>query len=151
MTRRRSDTSTGELFGAIPAPMPELPESMDFRGRVTDLIGEMLADARRIHGRDRWDIAARASRLAGVETSKALLDSYTAPSREECNTPLWKAPVLELACQSRALAEWHVGVLGGRALWGREVLDGEIGRMQRELDDLTRALKAARTLAGRVG
>lgn len=151
MTRRRRDTATGELFGAIPAPAPEVPESMDYRGHVTDLIGQMLADARRLHGRDRWDIAARVSRLAGPETSKALLDSYTAPSREECNAPLWKAPVMELACRSRVLAEWHVSVLGGRVLWGKDVLDGEIGRMQRELDDITRALKAARELAGRIG
>jgi hypothetical protein len=133
--QRRSDGLTGELFSAIPAPAPELPESMDYRAPVAELVAEMLgkAKSKKI---DRWDVAARMSRLAGHETSKAIIDSYTAASRDECNLPLWKAPIMELACEERGLAEWHAGVLGGRILWGRDVLDAELGKVQRQIDEL---------------
>lgn len=149
MSRARADAFTGELFCNIPEPRPALPESMDFRAPVAELVSDMLAKAK-AKGIDRWDVAARMSRLSGHETSKAIIDSYTAPSREECNAPLWKAPVMELACDERDLAEWHAGILGGRILWGSDVMDAEIGRMQRELDELKARLRDATHLRRRV-
>lgn len=139
---RRSDALTGDLFAAIPQPLPEVPASMDFRRVVSQMVSQMLKDA----DDSRWQVAARMSELADVETSKALLDSYTAESREECNLPFWKAPVIELATNSRRLAEWHVGVLGGRVLWGAEALDADIGRRQRLIEQLQQEVKALKTL-----
>lgn len=133
---RRSDHLTGELFADIPEPAPTTPGSMDFRGPVAEIVSGMLAKAK-AKGIDRWDVAARMSRLAEPhETSKALLDSYTAISREECNAPLWKAPLLEIACDERDLAEWHVGVLGGRILWGDAILDADLGNVERRIAEL---------------
>lgn len=143
---RVSDGLTGELFSGIPKPMPETPESMDFRAHVGELINEMVAKAKANHGLDRWDIAARMSRLAGVETSKALLDSYTARSREECNLPFWKAPLLDLACREKDLVEWHARVLGGRVLWGSDILDADVGQRKRQIAQLQAELKAIETV-----
>lgn len=137
---KRNDALTGDLFSGIPQPMPHEPASMDFRRRTTQLVSEALKQS----GESRFLVAARMSELADVETSKALLDSYTAESREECNLPLWKAPIIEAATGSRVLAEWHVGVLGGRILWGHEVIDADIGRRERlirELKDEVATLK----------
>jgi hypothetical protein len=141
---RRSDHLTGELFGAIPEPAPTTPGSMDYRKPVAELISDMLAQAKR-NEVDRYEVAARMSRLADPhETSKAILDSYTAASREECNLPLWKAPLIEIACDSRALAEWHANVLGGRILWGDAILDADIGSVERKIAELTEQRKLLR-------
>lgn len=144
--QRRSDGLTGELFSSIPQPLPQTPASMDFRKPVAQLVSDMLKAA----SADRWEIAARMSRLADVETSKALLDSYTAHSREECNLPFWKAPLIEIACDRRDLAEWHAAVLGGRVLWGPDVLDAEIGRLERQVTELQDELKAMRGARRRI-
>lgn len=129
---RRSDGLTGELFSTIPAPMPQTAASMDFRSKVAQLVSQAIKDAEG----SRWVIAARMSELADVETSKAILDSYTAESREECNLPFWKTPLLEVATGSRSLAEWHASVLGGRILWGAEILDADLGSVERQIAEL---------------
>lgn len=137
MSRNRSDALTGELFSTIPTPLPLLPGSMDFRRSIAQLVSQSLKDA----PGSRYIVAARMSELADVETSKALLDSYTAESRDECNLPLWKAPLIEAATGSRVLAEWHASVLGGRVLWGVEITDADIGRTERQITELQSQLK----------
>ena len=137
MSRNRSDALTGDLFSSIPKPLAEVPASMDFRTPVAQLVSRMIQDS----DMSRWAIAARMSELSDVETSKAILDSYTAPAREECNLPFWKAPLIELATGNRSLAEWHATVLGGRVLWGADVIDAEIGRRKREMADANAEIK----------
>lgn len=140
MTRRHADAFTGELFSTIPAPMPQTAASMDYRAKVAQLVSQAIKDA----DSSRWVIAARMSELADVETSKAILDSYTAESRDECNLPFWKTPLLEAATGSRALAEWHAGVLGGRVLWGAEILDADLGNVERQIVELQEQRKRLR-------
>ncbi|HZF99248.1 MAG TPA: hypothetical protein VEY92_13635, partial [Pseudoxanthomonas sp.] len=137
MSRKRSDALTGDLFSSIPKPLAEVPASMDFRAPVAQLVSRMIQESQMT----RWVIAARMSELADVETSKAILDSYTAESREECNLPFWKAPLIELATGNRSLAEWHAAVLGGRVLWGADVIDAEIGRRKREMADASAEIR----------
>lgn len=143
---RRSDGLTGELFASIPKPVPRVPETMDFRRPVAQLVAKLLKET----PLDRYEVAAHMSRLAGHETSAAILDSYTAVSREECNIPLWKAPLIEIATERRDLAEWHANVLGGRVLWGEEVIDADIGGLDRqiaELQEKRRSLKQYQQLS----
>ena len=146
--KTRSDALTSDMF-AIPRPAPQIPGSMDFRVVVTHLVGDMLKDAAAA-GIDRYEVASRASRLAGRDVSKAMLDGYTAESREEFNVPLWLAPVLEVVCQKTALAEWHGGVVGGQLLLGADAIDAEIGRLESERMRATEELKAMRELRRRV-
>ena len=140
MSRKRSDALTGELFSQIPSAVPAVPGAMDFRKPVAELVAGLLANAKR----DRYDVAARISRLCDHETSKALLDGYTAPSREECNLPLWKVPAVEVACNSRGITEWLVGVHGGRVLWGEEVLQAELGNVESQIQALQQQRRALR-------
>lgn len=137
MTRNRSDVLTGDLFANIPKPLPQEPASMDFRAPVAQLVSRMIHDSQM----SRYAIAGRMSELSDVETSKGLLDSYTAPAREECNLPFWKAPLIEIATGNRSLAEWHAAILGGRVLWGADVIDAEIGRRKREMADACAEIK----------
>jgi hypothetical protein len=131
MNRRSPGASfSGDLFEIPQRPAP-LPGSMDFRPVVSVLVSNMLAGADRA-GIDRHEVAARASRLSGKDVTKNMLDGYTAPGRGGFNVPLWLSPVLEVACESTFLVDWHANVLGGRLLFGAETLDAEIGRLMRE-------------------
>lgn len=138
--RNKRDAFTGELFAAIPSPMPAIPGAMDFRKPVAELVAGLLANAKR----DRYDVASRISRLCDHETSKAMLDGYTAPSREEFNLPLWKVPATEIACNSRGITEWLVGIHGGRVLWGEQVLQAELGNVESQIQALQQQRRALR-------
>ena len=143
MTRR--DAHTADLF-AVPRPAAPIPASMDYRAQVSHLISAMLTDAHAA-GVDRYEVASRASRLAGRDVSKAMLDGYTSEAREEFNVPLWLAPVLETVCSDQRLTEWIAGIRGGRVTFGPDAIDAEIGRLAHEQEQtkaLMRDLKALR-------
>lgn len=145
---RRSNGQTGDLF-EIPQPVKSLPGSMDFRTTVSELVSAMLAQAHQA-GMDRHEVAAQASRLAGRDVTKNMIDGYTSPAREEFNCPLWLGPVLEVVCCSTPLAIWHAGVHGGRLVVGAETLDAEIGRLMREREQADTRLRDLKELRRRV-
>jgi len=145
---KRRDALTGDMF-ALPRPAAPVPGTMNFRRPVSLLLGDMLKDAHAA-GLDRFEVAARASRLAGRTVSANMLDGYTAESREEFNCPLWLAPVLEIVCSSTRLAEWHGSVVGGQLLLGAATLDAEIGRLEREKQRANEQIKALKDLSKRV-
>jgi hypothetical protein len=146
--RHFSGAATGDLF-AIPRPAGTEPGSMDYRRAVSQLIAEMLADAAAA-GIDRYEVAARASRLTGKDVSKATLDGYTAESREEFNVPLWLSPVLGVVCSSVRLGEWHASIHGGRMFVGAAALDAEIGRVERQREAASDRLRELKDLRRRV-
>jgi hypothetical protein len=131
MSRAR-DQISGDLF-TLPQPPAPVPASMDYRAQVSHLVSEMLAAAHAA-GIDRYEVAARASRLAGRDVSKAMLDGYTSEAREEFNLPFWLVPVLETVCSSTRLTQWLAGQRGGVLKVGAETLDAEIGRTLHERD-----------------
>lgn len=113
---------------------------MDYRAVVAQLIARMLADS----GLSRFAVAAAVSELTGKEVSKYMLDAYTAESRDEFNAPAYLIPAIETACKSHLYANWLAGVRGGRLLIGRDALAAELGRIERQRDELAgqaRALK----------
>jgi hypothetical protein len=149
VTRRAVGAAYSRDLFEIPQPVAPMPGSLDFRVPVSELISLMLAEAHRA-GMDRHEVAARASRLSGKDVTKNMLDGYTAPAREEFNCPLWLAPVLEIVCQSIALANWHASVHGGRLMVGAETLDAEIGRIMRERELSDSRLRELKDLRRRV-
>ncbi|MFC3716843.1 hypothetical protein ACFONC_11840 [Luteimonas soli] len=144
---RRSDGLTGELFAAIPRPAPSVPGSMDYRTQVAFLVSEMLAVAKaRDPEMDRAMIAAKVSRLTGKDVSKAMLDGYTAESRESFNAPAYLMPALEVACDSTIYSDWNASVRGGRMVLGPAAIDAEIGRLQGDRSEIDDRLKELRQL-----
>lgn len=137
--RRRPDHQSRDLFSA-PLPAPEMPGAFDYRSVIAHLLADMFAAS----GLDRYAIAAQASRLAGKDVSKTMLDAYTSEAREEFNAPAWLMPALEAACSSRAYTEWLATQRGGRVLWGEETLHHDLSRLERireEADQHIRAIK----------
>lgn len=127
----RRDSQTGDLF-AVPRAAAQVPASMDFRAVVAHLVTDMIQAGEG----DRYAIAGRMSRLVGKDVSKAMLDGYTAESRVAFNLPLYLVPALEAACETTLLTEWLASVRGGRVLLGRDVLAAELGRLERQRDEL---------------
>lgn len=147
----RRDTSTGDLFVDIPRPAPALPATMDFRGELSALVGDMLAEARRADdSRDRYGICAAMSRLTDHDVTKPMLDGYTSAAREAFNLPFWLVPALETACDSTRLTEWLAAKRGGRVLLGPDALDAEIGRLEGEREVVADRLRELRDLRRRV-
>lgn len=128
---RRPSTYSGDLF-EIPMPASPLPGSMDYRAVISHLLATMMAES----GMTRFAIAAAVSELVGKEVSKYMLDAYTAESRDEFNGPAWLMPALEVACKSTLYSSWLAGVRGGRLLIGRDALAAELGRIERQRDEL---------------
>lgn len=146
---RRSDGLTGELFAGnqIPRPAPLELGSMDYRTQVAVLFAEMLKEAERHDpDLDRPMIALQISRLTGKDVSKAMLDGYTAESRDTFNVPLWLAPAAEAVCNSTALSSWFAALRGARLVLGPAALDAEIGRLQNEVSESQDRLRELRAL-----
>lgn len=131
------DHVTGDLF-ATPRPAAQTPGSQDYRPVLAHLLSEMFARC----GKDRYQIAADASRLSGHEVSKLMLDGYTSEARDTFNCPAWLMPVLEVACASHAYTTWLAEVRGGRVLLGEEVLQHEYARLESARDEIEAQMKA---------
>lgn len=125
--RKRNECVIADLFEP-PMPAAPMPVSMDFRRQVSALVAQVLKDC----PEDRYTVSARMGALTGREVSKLMLDGYTAESREAFNVPLYLVPALETATGSHLLSQWLASSRGGRLLLGRDVINAEIGRLQRQ-------------------
>jgi len=132
-----------DLF-PVPSPAPELPGQMDYRTQVATLVGDVLRGA----VGDRFDVAAKMSRLTGKDVSKNMLDAYASDAREDHNLPLYLAPALEVVCESHALTAWLADVRGGRLLIGRDALNAELGKLERARDEAGKRIRQLKTLMG---
>lgn len=141
--RRVQDTATLDLF-PVPHPAPETPGTMDYRVTVAHLVGDMLRGAQG----DRFDVAAKMSRLTGKDVSKNMLDAYASDAREDHNLPFYLIPALESVCESHALTAWLVDMRGGRLLVGREALNAELGKLERARDEAAKQIKKLKALMG---
>lgn len=128
-------------------PRPQMVNACEFRVQVSELISEMLAEARGT-GLERYDVAAQMSRLAGEDISKAMLDAWSSPARIDHNLPFYRAALLEQVCGSHQLSDLIVTVRGGRVSWGRDALLAELGRLESIKEEATRQ---ARELRRRIG
>lgn len=133
---KRRDPLTLDLF-EVPQPAAPLPASMDYRAQVSAIVAAMLKQT----NKDRYDIAAACSRLTGTEVSKYMLDAYASEARETFNLPLWLVPALEEACQSHDLTNWLVAARGGRLYLGKDVLHAELGKLEKEREEIARSIK----------
>lgn len=128
-------------------PQPQLVSACDFRVQVSEIISEMLSDAKST-GLERFDVAAQMSRLAGEDISKAMLDAWSSPARIDHNLPFYRAALLEQVCGSHQLSDLIVTVRGGRVSWGRDALLAELGRVESIREEATRQARALRRQIG---
>ncbi|MCP1616604.1 hypothetical protein FBY21_1211 [Pseudomonas sp. SLBN-26] len=141
--RHGKDTRTLDLF-EIPQPVLAVPGQGNYSMQVSELVGEML----KASDLDRYEIAARMSRLSGDDVSKAMLDAWSSPARVDHNLPLYRAALLEEVCASHVLTNWLVSLRGGRVAYGRDALLAELGRLERIREE---AARQSRELKRRMG
>lgn len=131
MVRRVRDRLTMDLF-QVPQPTPALAGNVD----LDVPLREALNDAIKHAPGDRHDIAAEMSRLTGRDISRYMLDAYTGESRSDHNFPFRYAAAFEVATGSFALTHLLAKARGGRVLLGQDALLAELGRIEREEQDL---------------
>lgn len=141
--RRVQDSMTMDLF-EVPVPRAPLPGALDVGLQVRHLISDLLKDC----PRNRFEIAARMSELLGHDITKHQLDSWTAESREGWRFPLEYLPAFEVACETTAITAWIADLRGGQVLMGKEVLNAEIGKLERLKEDAARKIKQLKQAMG---
>lgn len=138
---RARDLITLDMFD-IPAPAPQAPGSMNYRKEIAHVMSAALKAC----PHDRYEVAARMSRFIGSEVSVNMLNAYTAESREDQNITLERAIAFDAATEGYSLVKFHGDKRGCRILVGKEALLaelGEIGRLEQELAEQKKAIKAA--------
>lgn len=141
--RKQRDDRTMDIF-SVPQPVLAIPGSGNYAAEVSELVSKLLKGS----DLDRYEVAARMSRLSGDDVSKNMLDAWASPARAEHNLPLYRAPLLEEVCASHVLTNWQVHHRGGRVAYGRDALDTELGRLERVAAQATREARELKKLMG---
>ena len=141
--RHGKDDRTLDIF-AVPQPKLAIPGHGNYAAQVSEYVGELL----KATDLDRYEIAARMSRLSGDDVSKNMLDAWASPARADHNLPFYRAALLEEVCASHLLTNWQVNQRGGRVAYGREALDAELGRLERVASDASRKARELKKIMG---
>src|SRR3990172_25523 len=141
--RRAPDTLTADMF-EIPHEAGNLPGALNINTQLRALISDEIK--RSTHSR--YQLAARMSELLGHEVSKHQLDAWTAESREGWRFPLEYLPALEVALETHALTRFISDLRGCRILVGREALEAELGKIEKQKRELARREKALKKVLG---
>ncbi len=126
-----------ELF-EIPRTVNPQPASLDYAKELRHLLSDVLKKTTK----SRFEVASRMSELTGHDISKAMLDAWTAESREAWRFPFEYATALEISCDTYALTEFMARKRGCRVFVGDEIRQAEIGRIESQIDELATKLKA---------
>ncbi|SED34824.1 hypothetical protein [Pseudomonas anguilliseptica] len=141
--RHGKDDRTLDIF-AVPQPKLAIPGHGNYAAQVSEYVSELL----KATDLDRYEIAARMSRLSGDDVSKNMLDAWASPARVDHNLPFYRAALLEEVCASHLLTNWQVNQRGGRVAYGREALDAELGRLERVASDASRKARELKKILG---
>lgn len=128
-----------------PAPAKGVAELAGLERQFNVLVGTILNS----DSRSRWEIAARMSELLDEEVSKAMLDAYASPAREDHKIPASRLWALINVTDRQDLLRPILGKIGIGALIGEEVTTARIGHLQqrkREIDAELRELRNAPTI-----
>jgi hypothetical protein len=140
--RRFRDAVTPDMFELLPPPAATAAGSLACRPEIAHAMSDALK------GLDRFDVAAKMSKLLDREISKFMLDAYTAESREDHIPPLDTAIAFDLATGTQTLAMLVARKIGARLLIGEEALHAELGKLDRIIDEAQKKRKQIKTVMG---
>ena len=141
--KKRRDPYTLDLFEEELPPAPvTTPGGLTCRVEIAHTMSEALK------GHDRYEIAAKMSKLLGRDISKNILDAYTAESREDHIPPLDTAIAFDLATESRFLGELFAKKIGAKLVFGKEALDAKLGQLERIRDEAAKQIKQLKRAMG---
>lgn len=137
---RARDLLTGDLFADIPKAAPATPGAMNYSREIAAVMG----DALKASPHDRYEVAARMSRMLGREVSISMLNVYAAESHDYHNISLERAIAFDAATDSYALLNFFAGKRGCRVMVGEDGLLAELGRIRQMRDELAGKDRAIR-------
>lgn len=106
-------------------------------------VGTILAS----DGRPREIIAAEISMLLDEEVSKAMLDAYSSPAREDHRVPMSRFLALVAVTKRHDLADPIMRQIGAGLLVGAEIHTARLGHIQQLLAELKAEEKALKSKA----
>jgi len=132
---------------AFEAPKPAIGEAAlaGVEQRICRMVGTILNG----DSRPREVIAAEMSVLLGEDVSRAMLDAYSSPARNEHKVPLSRLLALIAATNRHDLLDPIMREIGASLLIGDEIHTARLGHIERQiaaLRDEQRALKNAAPL-----
>jgi len=141
--RTQLDVLTRDLF-EVPVELSPTPGALDCGETVRRVLADLIKKA----PHSRPEIADRMSVLTGKKITDHSLDSWTADSREGWRFPLEYLPAFEVATETRELTSWMADLRGCRVLGGQDVLDAEIGKLERMKEDAGRRIRQLKNVIG---
>jgi hypothetical protein len=134
--RRGPDTFTRDLFAAVPKPASLESGVMSIKVKIAHAMSKAMKDC----PFDRYEIAARMSRILGRDVSKHMLDAYAAASRDTHIPNLEFCIAFDAATEQNELLNLYASLRGCAVLVGEETLRAELGRLEMQEQD-TKARK----------
>ncbi|RIA44074.1 hypothetical protein DFR49_2311 [Hephaestia caeni] len=140
MAKRRSpDERQFDLFTAS-RPMNGPAALAGVEAWIAAEVGIMLKE----DSRSREEIAGAMSAIMAEDVSRWMLDAYASPARDGHNISFGRALALMAVSQDHALIEEAVHRLGGRILWGEEILAARLGHLQAQRARIDAEIKQLR-------
>lgn len=136
---RVKDLLTVDMFN-VPSPAPSTPGSMNYSREIAHAMSLALKEC----PFDRVDVAARMTRLTGREVSLAMLNAYTAESREMHSPSLERAIAFDAATEGFTLLNLYAAKRGCRVMVGKDALYAELAELEKAKSEITRQEKAIR-------
>lgn len=138
---RKHDDKTGDLF-IIPQPVAPIAGALCCRVEVAHVMAEALRE------HDRYEVAAQMSKLLGTDITKNMLDAYCSESREEHHPSFERAIAFDMATGTHALANLMARKLGAKLAVGKDALNSELGKLERQRDEAANKIKALKRQLG---
>ena len=136
---RGRDTRTLDLF-ATPHPATGPGALAGLKTQIAHAISAVIRES----GMDRFEIAARMSRLLGEDVPKTMLDAYSAESRDDQNVPTYRFLAFILATESFPALDQLLVHLGCRLLVGDQTKLAALTELELQRAALDRRIKEMR-------
>lgn len=92
-------------------------------------------------GRSRWELAAKVSEYLGEDVSKAMLDAYASPAREEHKVPMSRFLAIMTVTGRHDLFDPVLRRTGAAVLVGEEVQTARVGHVRQQIRELQAELR----------
>ncbi len=138
--RQSRDRRTDDMFPNVPQPEPINQGAFDLNVEISCAISRAIKAC----PHDRYEIAARMSRLLGRDVTKNMIDAYSAGSRDTHIPNFAWCIAFDTATGDHVLLSLFAKKLGCEVLVGREILEAELGRLdmhERELRERKSAIR----------
>jgi hypothetical protein len=125
--------STGQLtFLSGLEPPSGTPGSFSISAHLKGLLSEGIRQS----GMSRYEVAAKISELLGWELSKAMLDAYTAESKDGHRVPAEILPAFSFVTGYYEPLRMLCETAGGQFLGGEHTVYAEMARVHKQIEDL---------------